>query len=527
MQKAEKVFDKINVDIIKMNKKIAVKSSIIGVASKLLISLLTLVYSKVFLAYIGVEIKGLNEVLTNCVGLLNLTELGIGSAIIYALYGPLVEDDNEEIIALMQLYKKLYQSIGIAIMVIGSFAAAFLPVLLKETNLSWAYVRFVFEIQLIASASTYFLAYKRNLLYADKKMYITILTDTFCQISVRIIQIILIIYTASYPLVLLVGVTGTILSNVYINGRCNRWYPFLCTKKVYKYTKIDELRRNIKDIMIGRIGGFVYSSTDNLIISAVLGVVEVGFMSNYYQIKSFVNVVSSSITEPIMPIIGNILHEERKVEEHFQLFLSYTFIRYCLANYVCVGVLTIIGPFVSWFYGEQFVLAFSIPILMILDLYISIVHGPCGEFINALGLFKDDRNMSLIGMLINLGTSLICVFFWGTSGVLIGTVLTQLYYWTARCYIVFKQFFCRGAGKYCVNIFIYTIAGVCDVIILQYISSQLLMFSGVIKIIFLLIASIGISTFTILCFYGTNEFSYLFEIIKILLAKKMGEHENG
>ena len=46
-------------------------------------------------------------------------ELGIGNAMVYAMYKPVAQDDDEAICALLKLYKKLYQIIGTIILVIG------------------------------------------------------------------------------------------------------------------------------------------------------------------------------------------------------------------------------------------------------------------------------------------------------------------------------------------------------------------------------------------------------------------------
>lgn len=47
---------------------------------------------KVFLDYLGAEVLGLNTTAQNLLGFLNLAELGIGSAISYALYKPLFRE---------------------------------------------------------------------------------------------------------------------------------------------------------------------------------------------------------------------------------------------------------------------------------------------------------------------------------------------------------------------------------------------------------------------------------------------------
>ena len=57
--------------------------------------------------FMGVQYLGLNSLFTSILQVLNLAELGVGSAMIYSMYNPIAEDDNIAICALMNLYKTI------------------------------------------------------------------------------------------------------------------------------------------------------------------------------------------------------------------------------------------------------------------------------------------------------------------------------------------------------------------------------------------------------------------------------------
>ena len=61
------------------------------------------VMRRFFVKYISTDYLGLDAVFNNIIGLMNLAELGIGSAIFYALYGPLAEEDEDRVLGVMQL----------------------------------------------------------------------------------------------------------------------------------------------------------------------------------------------------------------------------------------------------------------------------------------------------------------------------------------------------------------------------------------------------------------------------------------
>ena len=56
----------------------------------------------------GVEYLGLNSLFTSILQVLNLAELGVGSAMVYSMYKPIAENDKSTICALLKLYKKYY-----------------------------------------------------------------------------------------------------------------------------------------------------------------------------------------------------------------------------------------------------------------------------------------------------------------------------------------------------------------------------------------------------------------------------------
>lgn len=498
-----------------MREKIAIKSSIIGLLSKLTTVIMSLVIARLFTRHLGVEIRGIEGVFSNVLGFLQLAEMGIGTAIIYALYQPLQDNNTEEVKVLMRFYKIIYRWIALIIMALGLALMPFLSYLIKDYSYSILYVRVVFFIQLFASASTYLLAYKRNLLYADQRQYISTLIDSIVNVISGCIRIFIILYTGSFILYLIMQVAQNIISNLIVHLWCNKQYPYILEKTSAKYDKMDELKNNVKHLMVGRLASWVYNSTDNLIISKFVGVMMVGLMSNYYTLIKMIKLLVDSVVAPIQPMIGRYVCEQKDVKSSYSLFLSYTFIRYCIANVVVVGIICMCSPVVSVWIGSEYTVEQIVVILLSVDMFISITHGPTGEFIQALGLFKDDRNMSIVAMILNLSVSLILVFRIGVAGVLLGTVAAQLYYWYKRSSIVFSQYFHDGVARYIFKILKYVLTMCIDVVVVQYIYS-LLPFDGenVFTLLIKGIVSVMVSIISlILTNFGTPEFKYSYDMI--------------
>jgi O-antigen/teichoic acid export membrane protein len=139
----------------------------------------------------------------------------------------------------------------------------------------------------------------------------------------------------------------------------------------------------------------------------------------------------------------------------------------CIANLIAVGFIVMANPIVSVWLGEDYVISRWIVVLLGVDLFISITHGAAGEFIQVLGLFQDDRNMSIVAMVLNLATSLTMVNVIGVAGVLLGTVIAQIYYWIARAHIVFRQYFRRNCGKYVFHVIKYVLVTAFDIVFIM------------------------------------------------------------
>ena len=74
----------------------------------------------------------MNSLYTSIIGMLTVAELGIGRAVVYSMYSPIVSGDERSVAALFNLYKKLYKIIGAVIFVGGLIVLPLLPSLISD-----------------------------------------------------------------------------------------------------------------------------------------------------------------------------------------------------------------------------------------------------------------------------------------------------------------------------------------------------------------------------------------------------------
>lgn len=158
------------------------------------------------------------------------------------------------------------------------------------------------------------------------------------------------------------------------------------------------------------MAGYVYSSTDNLVISTFSGIVTAGGFSVYRYVTNAVKNLICGMTDSITATIGNYMQSNDK-EESYRMFRRYSFIRYVVGNVAATGLCICSDAFVGFVYGEKYILSYTVLYLIVIDIFIGIVYGPLGEFTTVLGYFSIEKYINAAGAFINLGLSVLLVQF--------------------------------------------------------------------------------------------------------------------
>ena len=480
--------------------------------------LFTFLTRSLFVKYIGVEILGLNSTFSSVLSALSLAELGFQSAVVYNLYRPLHDGNKDEINAIMNILKTIYRGIGIFFVGATFLITPFLKTIV--TGIEVTPVIFVyFWLQALASVCTYFLAYKRAILYADQKDYVSKTIDLLCSVVFNIAQCVSLVCFRSYVAYLLLKVAQTYTSNIIVHIFCKRHYPYLKTGKLDK-ERLKIILYNVRDVFAGKIAGFIYSSTDNLVISSFVSTISVGFFVNYTTITASLKTLTNSALSPVIPILGNHLLDEEDSRKREQLFYLNTFVRYLIALMIVIPVGVLIDDFISMWVGQNMLLDKSVVILLCLDFYIHLVHSATCDFINGAGLFKSDKYIEALGAVCNIVTSIILVQHLGIAGVLVGTVISQMVFWIGRSIIVYKECLHLGIREYArywvKNVF-YILVAVAITALVLFVYSKVVIANMLVRFIIGGIMAEGIIAGIVILVLGRTE---EMKILKGIIFKK-------
>ena len=137
----------------------SIKNIYINIITQIMVILLGFISRKIFIDTLGTEYLGINGLLTNVLSMLSLVECGIGTSIVYNLYKPLAENDKPKIIALVQLYKRIYTVLAILIFLLGMALYPFFNIFIKgEEKINYLFL--VYLIFVIKNVISYLNAHK-------------------------------------------------------------------------------------------------------------------------------------------------------------------------------------------------------------------------------------------------------------------------------------------------------------------------------------------------------------------------------
>ena len=381
---------------------------------------------RLFVQHFAQEYLGVNGLFSNILTVLSLAELGIGTAMIYGLYQPAADGDEAGICRLMNLYRVLYGVVGVVVLVLGVVLLPVLPYLVHGGGVPG--LRLIYCMYLFDTVAGYFLSYKQAVLTAHQEAWrITAVTQAVRSVQI-LLQMMVIICLENFYIYLAIQMCTQLTANIILSGIVSRRYPYLRNNQEGYPSREDclDLFRQVGALSIHRLGGVLVSHTDNLIISTFRGLATVGIYSNYQMVLNSMRLMMSYIYNSFSPAIGNLAaskDRDRVYEVHsaldFLLSLLYGWLSLCLA--------ALFNPFIRLYFGVDYVLPFPVALLIVLDFYLHGMRQMTLRFRDGMGLYWYDRYKPVAEILLNLVVSIALVGRFGIAGVVVGTIISNLF----------------------------------------------------------------------------------------------------
>lgn len=465
----------------------------------------------VFVACLAQEYVGLETLFASVLTVLTLADLGVGSAIVFALYEPLAKGDREAIKSLMRLFKRAYIAIGCVIIAIGLAVSPFIRFLLGDDAPSIPYLELYFFCFVLNTGISYFFSYKGSLIMADQKSYVVYLIQYSFSCVMAAFQVAVLLLTHNYLLFLACMIGSTLSQNICIAVKANKMYPFILEKDVRPIDPevLDGIKKNVLGLIMHKVAGVASTPVSNIVITKFVGLATTSIYGNYLLVVNALTSVTSRLFDSVIASVGN-LKESESEERSYEIFKATFFINAILFAMVCGGLLCSFNAFIAIWVGESWQFPLDVVVLIVLLFYVKGMRNAALTFTSAYGLYWYTRWKAVLEAISLPALAFILVFPLGIKGVLLAGVASSVCIATMyEAWAVYRHGFHRPLRRFAIAYVKYTAVSFAS-IALAYVICMLIPVGGIVA--FFLYGFIGVAVpgaVYVLLFRSTPEFSEL------------------
>ena len=460
------------------------RNIISGFANKLLSILMPFLIRTVLIKKLGMDYLGLDNLFVSILQVLNLSELGLSSAIVYCMYAPIAENNVKVVNAYYGFIRKAYQVIGVLVLFLGVLIIPILPHLIRGNVPGDINLYTLFFVYLFNAVISYFLfAYKNVMLSASQRVDIYNNIMSISRLVMYSLQIIVLFSFSNYYVYIIMVPLSTIINNIitskYVDNHFKEYRP--CGK--LRSEEIESLKHQIIGLFIGKLCVITRNSFDSIIVSAYFGLVVTAIYNNYYYIMNAVVAIMAIISASIIPGIGNSIATET-VEKNYHDFMKFNFI-FCWVTGCCTVLLVCLyQPFMKMWVGRSNMFSLSSAILFAIYFFVLMIGNIRAAYTEAAGLWWENKGRAIFESVANLILNVVLGKVWGVNGVIVATILTTVIInFIMSSKIIYKYYFKNiKINEYFIISLFWVIAAGISMIICLYVN-KIVELDGILELV--------------------------------------------
>ena len=378
----------------------------------------------IFIQVLGAEYLGLDGLFTSILSVLNLSELGFGSAIVVHMYRAIAEDNHDGINALLNYYKKVYHIVGVVILAAGCTLIPFLPKLIQGTYPEGINLTVVYLVYLFDTCISYFLfAYYVSLLSAFQRDDLLAKARLLVKLLIYAIQIGILLTVHNYYIYLVTLPVFTIVRNVVVYFFARKAFPEYKPRGIIPEKVKRDIGVKARGAMIGKVAFAFRNAFDSIFISMFVGLTATAIYGNYYYILNTVAYLLLILPDAASGGGGNSVALETQ-EKNYQDMNRMNFLYMWLSGWCAVCLLCLYQPFMALWVGEDMLLPNSTMVLFCVYFYLLKTGDVLSIYSGAKGLFWEKRFIRIAEIIGNISLNYFLGKFFGISGILWATIIT-------------------------------------------------------------------------------------------------------
>lgn len=429
------------------------KNLLIGVGMQSMYLLASFGIRTLFIHTLGEVYVGMDRLFSNILMLLSFAELGIGEAIIFQLYKPIVQRNYDKARDFLLFYRKIYRWIGSLIFVLGLLMVPYIMSLSLLGDARNGEVGLIFLLYVANTSLTYFFTYRKALFLVQQQEYINVL---FRQGSFLIQCVAQGFYLyATHDLIgfLIIQLLCTFLFNFFQSVYAYRKYPEYLTGRANPLEKLEirAIKENVKGIVLYMASGVLVFGTESIFITYFLGLKMTGIYSNYTLIFSAVVSILARAMRGLLGSIGQ-LNAKNDLKESYHLFNKLYGITTLIYSAIGLSLFLIINPFIGIWLGDSFILPQTVVFVLVIQFFVNGMQYPAYLYRTTLGLYTRGRFSPVVLVLIYGGLSMLLIPYIGVAGSALSMLIARLCTTTwVDPYLVFHDFFQRKSSAFIVR----------------------------------------------------------------------------
>lgn len=400
-----------------------------------------LITPRLILTNFGSTYNGVTASATQFLGMLNVLTLGITGATRVALYKPLAEDDVLTVSRLMKASKQYMRKISMCVVVYIALLCIVYPFVSKN-DLTWAQNAALILIVGISSLANYLFGVNNTiLLQASQSNYVTNIADTIKIIINTICTALLIgvgcsIYIVKLGSSLIYFIVPLVIS-IYIHRK------FSLTNEC---EPLETEGKSRKAVAAHSIANIIHDNVDLVTLTFFVDAKVISVYTVYNTIVSKIKMLLRVFTSGMEAAFGD-MWVKREYDTLVKSFKTYEYMMFTLTTVIfsCVGILLL--PFVRVYTSGVNDINYILPTFAAL---ITIAEGiycirqPYMTLVYATGSYEQTKKVAVVEAAINLILSIVLVNIMGISGVIMATIVANLFCTSMFIYFTSKSILKRS-----------------------------------------------------------------------------------
>ena len=449
--------DSIQTDALQNNR---VKNSLRNIVSSVfLVSFITVMpfIVRTIMTYsLGIEYLGLNSLFMSIVQILNMTELGIGSVMVFFLYAPVAVGDKEKINSYLGALRRIYYVIGILIMLIGFMIMPFIKHFISGNIPKGSNIYMCFGLYLLGTSVQYFIFPEEvSLIEAFQRQDITNYASFISNACCYIIQIIALCKFRSYFLYLIAVIVQSVLMGGLRKILGMKLFSEYRAQGQLSGDEKHEIKKKVLSMIGHQMDEKLFNSIDTVLISSIIGLTAVAVYSNYFYVITAVTLLFNSIYRSILSSVGNAVATDSK-DSNLHKFMNIFWGGACITGVATVCMLCLYQNFMLLWMGKDNMFGMDMVVLFCIYFYLSQIRRTVVTFKDAAGMWWNDRYKPYISMAIDLLLDLVLIRYIGVKGAIISSIICVGIIeipWETR--VLFRDYFHISARQYIIKMLGY------------------------------------------------------------------------